>query len=284
MRVFLFLFCAYASVIHAKIRILVTDTPLQQIGSRVYKNILLTDKFQGPKELTYDSSSRNLFFMYMDDEIQNSGRAFVNVITREAKKIKGIARNKAVAIDTETSDVYFGSDDGLYKYDPLTNEANNIGLYNMNIMKLVVRNNDMFLLDANNHMIYKVFNEGRTAVKAANLKTVMQFEVDNLRNIHIVTMCGVFCALRGQEVIKNTDLKVAFHFIVDGPDTFAIAEDGIFHMNCENGTARKLSELDFFPNSITFGDYGDIFYSVDDRIFKLIPIKSFLLYNLRKKT
>lgn len=282
MRVLLVIFCALAVEIHAKIRIFVTDTPIQQIGTRIYKKILLTNTFQCPKELTYDSSSRNLFFMYMDDELQNSGRASINVITKEARKVKGIARNKAIAIDTETSDVYFGSDDGLYKYDPLTNEANNIGLYNMNIMKLVVRNNDMYLLDANNHMIYKVYNEGRSAVKASNLKTVMQFEIDNNRNMHAVTMCGVYCAFRGHEVIKNTDLKVVYHFIVDGPDTFGINDEGIFHLDCENGTAKKLSDLDFYPNSITFGDYGDIFYSVDDSIFKLSPIKSYLLYNLHK--
>lgn len=275
--------CAYAMT-HAKLRIFVTDTPIQQIGTRMYKQILLTDKFQSPKELTYDSSSRNLFFMYMDDDLQNSGRAVINIVTKKATKIKGIVRNKAIAVDSDTSDVYFGSDDGLYKYDPLNNIANNIGLYNMNIMKLVVRNNDMYLLDANNHMIYKVFNEGRIAVKAGNLHTVMEFEVDNLRNVHIVTMCGVYCALRGQEVVKNNDLKVVYNFIVDGPDTFGIAEDGIYHMNCENGTARKLASLDFYPNSMTFGDYGDIFYSNDDSIYKLTPIKSFLLYNLRRKT
>lgn len=284
MRVLLIIICACVLEINGKVRIFVTDTPIQRIGPRMYKKILLTDKFQSPKELTYDSSSRNLFFMYMDDELQNSGRAVINTVTKDARKIKGIARNKAIAVDAETSDVYFGSDDGLYKYDPLNNEANNIGLYNMNIMKLVVRNNDMYLLDANNHMIYKVFNEGRTAVKAGNLHTVMQFEVDNVRNVHVVTMCGVYCAFRGHEIVKNTDLKVVFHFIVDGPDTFGIAEDGIFHLNCENGTARKLADLDFYPNSIIFGDYGDIFYSIDDSIYKLSPIKSFLLYNLHKKT
>ncbi|KOB69904.1 Ommochrome-binding protein [Operophtera brumata] len=230
--------------------------------------------FDNDNNLVYADAKRNLFFMYMDDELQNSGRAFINVVTKATGKVNGIARNKAIAIDAETSDVYFGSDDGLYKYDPLNREANNIGLYNMNIMKLVVRNNDMYLLDANNHMIYKVFNEGISAVKASNLKTVMQFEVDNNRNVYAVTMCGVYCALRGHEVIKNTDLKVVYHFMVDGADTFGINDDGIFQLDCENGTAKKLADLDFYPNSIAFGDYGDIFYSVDDSIFKLSPIKS----------
>lgn len=271
------------TIVNATVKILLTDTPITRIGPRLYKKILLTDQFQSPKELTYDSSSRNLYFMYMDDNLQDSGRAYINIVTKEAKKINGITRNKAIAVDSDTGDVYFGSDNGLYKYNSIDNVANNIGLYNMNIMKLVIRDNDMFLLDANNHQIYKVFNEGQTAVKAGSLKTVMQFEVDNQKNVHVVTMCGVYCAIRGNEVVKNKDLRIIYHFIVDDANTFGVNDDGIFDINCANGTARKLAELDFQPNSIIFGDYGDIFYSVDDSIFRLRPINSYLMYNLKQK-
>lgn len=275
-------FLTLALCVRAKIKVFVTDAPIERIGGRMYKKILLTDQFQGPKELSYDSSSRNLFFMYMDDELQNSGRAFVNAMTKEAKKIKGIKNNKAVAVDPDTSDVYFGSDDGLYMYDPIANKALNIGLYNMNIIKLVVRNNEMYLLDGNIHMIYKVFNEGKIAVKAGNLKTVMQFEVDNNKSVHVVTMCGVYCAYHGYEVIKNKDLKVVYFFIVDGFKTYGVSDGGIFDIDCANGTARKIAGLDFYPSSLTFGDYGEIFYSMDDNIFRLKPISSYVIYNIRK--
>lgn len=165
--------------INGRVTIYLTDMPIEKIGSRLYKRELLTDQFQSPKELTYDSSSRNLFFMYMDDVIQNSGRAYINVVTKRAMKIDGIERNKAVAVDPDTSDIYFGSDDGLYKYDPVANKAHNIGLYNVNIMKIVVRNNEIYVLDANNHGIYKVFNAGKTTVRVGDMKTVMEFDVDD---------------------------------------------------------------------------------------------------------
>ncbi|KAG6458981.1 hypothetical protein O3G_MSEX011145 [Manduca sexta] len=268
--------------VEAKLRIYLTDTPLQRIGARIYKKKLLTDQFKSPKELTYDSSSRNLFFMYMDDVIQNSGRAVINVITKQAKKIHGIEKNKAIAVDPDTSDVYFGSEDGLYKYDPVTNEARNIGLYNVNIMKLVVRNNEMFLLDANNHMLYKVFNEGKTAVKLINMKTVMEFEIDDNRDVHFVTMCGVYCAINGHEIVKNTDLSVVYNFIVSDGRTYGVTEDGIYALDCANGTARMVADLDFIPRSMTFGDYGDIYYSEDDFIYKLSPISSYLVYNVHR--
>lgn len=268
--------------INAKIKIFVTDAPIERIGGRMYKKLLLTDQFHGPKELTYDSSSRNLFFMYMDDELQNSGRAYVNVGTKEVKKIKGIKKNRAVAVDAESGDVYFGSEDGLYKFDPINIEANNIGLYNMNIMKLVVRNNEMYLLDGNIHMIYKVFNQGKTAVKAGNLKTVMTFEVDNNKNVHVVTLCGVYCAYHGYEVIKNKDLSVVYSFLVDGLKTYGRSNNGLYDIDCANGTAKKVADIGFFPNSLTFGDYGDIFYSVDDKIYRLRPISSYVIYNIYK--
>lgn len=270
--------------VNAEIRIYLTDTPIQRIGGRIYKKELLTDKFSSPKELAYDSSSRNLFFMYMDDELQNSGRGYINVVTKQSGKIRGIEKNKATAVDQESGDVYFGSEDGLYKYDALNKEAANIGLYNMNIMKLVVKNNEMYLLDGNDHMIYKVFNEGSTAVKIGSVKTVMEFDVDYDRNVHFVTMCGLFCAVKGQEVVKNTDLSVVYNFIVDQGKTFGLNDEGLHEIDCRNGTARKVAELDFLPRSIIFGDYGDIFYSVDDSIYRLRPIQSYQVYKIHRKT
>ncbi|XP_075987713.1 ommochrome-binding protein-like [Anticarsia gemmatalis] len=270
--------------VNAKVTIYLTNTPIEKIGTRLYRKELLTNDYESPKELVYDSSSRNLFFMYMDRYLQNSGRAFVNIVTKQSRTIDGIVRNKATAVDAETGEVYFGSDDGLYKYDPINNTAVNIGLYNMNIYKLIVRNNEMYLIDANDHMLYKVFNEGETAVKIGNLKTVMEFEVDNNKNVHLVTMCGVFCAYKSHEVIKNKDLSVVYHFFVEDDKTFGLAEDGIYDIDCWNGTARKIANLGFFPSSMIFGDYGDIFYSIDNSIYRLRPISSYHIYNIRKKT
>ncbi|CAG9572600.1 unnamed protein product [Danaus chrysippus] len=268
--------------VEAKLRIYVTDTPIQRIGSRLYKVDLLSDNFKDPKELAYDSSSRNLYFMYMDDELQNSGRAKINIITKQAMKIKGIERNKATAVDQETGDVYFGSDDGLYKYDPVENKARNIGLYNMNIFKLVIRSNDMYLIDANNHMLYKIYDQGTTAVKVGHLKTIVEFDVDYQRNIHLVTMCGVYCVFGGIEVIKNKDLSIVYHFISDEQKTFGVTEDGLYEIDCLNGTANRVANLNFFPRSITFGDYGDIFYTIDDKIIRLKPLNSYTVYNIHR--
>ncbi|XP_047037961.1 ommochrome-binding protein-like [Helicoverpa zea] len=278
------LFFALVMCVDAKLTIYLTDTPITRIGTRIYRKELLTNEYQSPKELAYDSSSRNLFFMYMDDVAQNSRRAYVNVVTKQTDKIEGIQRNKATAVDSESGDVYFGSDDGLYKYDPLINVATNIGLYNMNIFKIVIRNNEMYLIDANDHMLYKIFNEGQTAVRVGNLKTVMEFDVDNEKNIHIVTMCGVFCAYNSQEVVKNKDLRVVYNFFVEGDTTFGLSDDGIHEINCFNGTARRVASIDFIPTSMIFGDYGDIFYSIDNDIYRLRPINSYHIYNIRSKT
>jgi hypothetical protein len=277
----MYLMCLLISA-NAEMRIYLMDTPIQRIGSRIYRRELLTDQYTSPKELAYDSSSRNLYFMYMDDVVQNSRRAYVNIVTKQTGIIQGIEKNKAVAVDFETSDVFFGSEDGLYKLDRISNVATNIGLYNMNIMKLVIRNNEMYLLDANgnNHMIYKVYNEGMSAVKIGHLLTVVDFELDYQRNIHVLTLCGVYCAVRGQEVIKNKDLTMVNNFIVDEAKTFGLNDSGLFEIDCLNGTAKKVAELDFSPRSIVFGDYGDILYSVDHHIYRLKPINSYLVYKL----
>ncbi|CAB3254685.1 unnamed protein product [Arctia plantaginis] len=279
-----FIFIALIVCVNAKLTIYLTDTPIERIGSRLYRKELLTNKYEAPKELAYDSSSRNLFFMYMDNYLQNSGRAFVNIVTKQTKKVNGIARNKATAVDLDTGEVYFGSDDGLYKYDALNNTAYNIGLYNMNIFKLVVRNNEMYLIDANDHRLYKIFNEGETAVRVSDMKTVMEFEVDNEKNIHLVTMCGVFCAVGSHEIVKNRDLNVVYHFFVEEDKTFGLTDNGIYEIDCLNGTATKVTDLNFFPSSLIFGDYGDIFYSLDNNIYRLKPISSYHVYNIYKKT
>lgn len=279
-----FIFIVLIMCVNAKFTIYLTDTPIERIGSRLYRKELLTDQYEAPKELAYDSSSRNLFFMYMDNYIQNSGRAFVNIVTKQSRKVNGVARNKATAVDSDTGEVYFGSDDGLYKYDPLNNTAYNIGLYNMNIFKLVVRNNEMYLIDANDHRIYKIFNEGEIAVRVGDMKTVMEFEVDNEKNIHLVTMCGVFCVVGSHEIVKNKDLNVVYHFLVEGDKTFGVTENGIYEIDCVNGTATKVTDLSFFPSSFIFGDYGDIFYSIDNNIYRLRPVSSYHIYNVYKKT
>lgn len=280
----LYLVLLFFMSVEAKFVIVLTDLPLQRIGQRIYKKELLSNQFQDPKELSYDSSSRNLFFMYMDDNVQNSGRAFINVITKEFKKVAGIERNKAVAVDPDTGEVYFGSDDGLYKYDPIDNKAFKIGLYNMNIAKLVIRNNEMYILDANNHMIYKVFGEGSTAVKAIHLKTVMEFQVDNQKNLHVVTMCGVYCVVNGHEIVKNDDLNVVYNFIVDDNKTIGVTENALYDIDCANGTANKIADLDFIPRSMIYGDYGDIYYALDNNIYRLRPVHSYRVYNVHRRT
>ncbi|XP_068624529.1 ommochrome-binding protein-like [Battus philenor] len=268
--------------IESKVVLLLTDGPIQRIGPRIYKKEILTNEYKDPNELAYDSSTRNLFFMYMDDILQNSGRAVVNVVTKETKKIEGISRNKATAVDPDTGDTYFGSDDGLYIYDPLTNTARNIGLYNVNIFKIVIRDNKIYLIDANNHMIYKV-HRGNSVIKFGNVKTVIDFEIDGDNNVHFLTMCGLYCAVNSDEIIKNVDVNFATNFIVDGKRTYAITDDGIREIDCRNGTATKVADLSFTPRSIVFGDYGDIYYSENDSIYKLKPITSYRLYNVPKK-
>nr|XP_053620722.1 ommochrome-binding protein-like [Plodia interpunctella] len=268
--------------VDARQEIYFSDDPVERIGGRMYKKELLTDKFDSPKELAYDSTSRNLFFMYMDDVLQNSGRAYINVVTKETRKINGIAKNKATAVDSETSDVYFGTENGLYKYDPVTHNAKDIGLYNMNIMKIVIRNNGMYILDANNHRIYKIYDEGQRAVLVGDMKTVADFEVDNKNNVHFVTMCGVFCFTSDGYVVKNDVLSIAYNFVVGENKVYAVGEEGLYNIDCRNGTAEKIADLHFAPRSIIFGDYGDIFYSEDDNIYRLKPIRAYFIYRRRK--
>ncbi|XP_013134586.1 PREDICTED: ommochrome-binding protein-like [Papilio polytes] len=268
-------------LIKAKSVVILTDGPIEWIGPRLYKKELLTNIYKDPIELAYDSATRNLFFMHMDPVLLNSGRAYINIITKESKKIEGITRNKATAVDADTGEVYFGSNDGLYIYDPLTNSARNIGLYNVNVLKIVIRDNNMYIIDANNHMLYKV--NGKEVRKLGNAKTVINFDIDGNKNVHFLTICGVFCAVKGDEIVKNKDINVAYNFIVDLNKTYAITDDGVQEIDCANGTAHKVADLSFRPRSIIFGDYGDIFYSSDDSIYRLKPITSYVLYNISRK-
>lgn len=280
-RKYLLFFVIILSV-EAKLQVYSTEGPVHKIGSRYYKKELLTNEYDEPKELAYDSSSRHLYFMYMDEKIQNSGRAYVNVITKISRKIPGIQKNKATAVDTESGDVYFGSEDGLYKHEPLENVAINIGLYNMNILQLVIRDNTLYFIDANDHNLYKVFNAGARAVKVGNIGNLISFNVDNEKNVHFVSLCGLYCAVRGQEIVKNNNLSSVDHFIVQGSKTYGITENSVYELNCVSGNAVKIADLDFFPRSITYGDYGYIYYSENNDIYRLKPIHSYVVYMLYK--
>lgn len=268
--------------IEAKFEVYSIDDPILKIGSRYYKKELLTNEYDEPKELAYESSSRQLYFMYMDETIQNTGRAYVNVITKETRKITGIQNNKATAVDTSSGDVYFGSEDGLYKYEPIENIAVNIGLYNMNILKLVIRDNAIYFIDANDHNLYKVFNNGARAVKVGSMGNLILFDIDHERNVHFFSLCGVYCAVKGQEIVKYNNLSSVDHFIVDGSKTYGISENNVYELNCINGTAVKIAKLDFFPRGFTYGDYGDIYYSENNDVYKLKPIHSYVVYVLYK--
>lgn len=282
-RKYLLLFAIILSV-EAKLQVYSTDDSIQKIGSRYYKKELLTNEYEAPKELAYDSSSRRLYFMYLDETIQNTGRAYVNVITKVSRKIPGIQNNKATAVDTASGDVYFGSEDGLYKYEPLDNVAVNIGLYNMNILQLVIRDNAIYFIDANDHNLYKVFNNGATAVKVGSMGmgNLIIFNIDDDKNVHFFSLCGVFCAVRGQEIVKNNNLSSVDYFIVEGSKTYGITESSVYELNCINGTAVKIADLDFYPRGFVYGDYGDIYYSVNNDIYRLKPVHSYVIYILYK--
>lgn len=282
-KMYIALLLATIASVQAKTKIFITDSPVTEFAGRVYKKEFLTYDYSDPKELSYDPRTRNLYFMYMDDEIQNSGRAFINVETKESMKIKGIKYNKATTVDRETGDIYFGSENGLFKYNAEANEAVHLGLYNVNILQLVARDGNIYLIDANNHMLYKVFHNGTAAIKMGNWKTVMEFNVDYENNVHFVTMCGVFCAVNGHVTVKNKDLDVVYHFMVTRDVTLAVTGDAIYKVHCKNGTAEKIGKMDFLPRSIVLGDDGEIFYAIDNSIFKLKPINHYYVYNIHRR-
>ncbi|GBP39020.1 Ommochrome-binding protein [Eumeta japonica] len=263
--------------------IFVADDYVVRIGSRLYRRELLTSLYSGAKELAYDPLSRRLYFMHMDPLIQNSGRAFVNIDTMTHGKIDGIRYNKATAVDERTGDVYFGSENGLYKYDSGSNTAVDIGLYNINILKLVIRNGEMYLIDADDHMLYRVMDNATAVTKVGEWKTVMQFDVDNGKNCHFVNMSGVFCARNRYEVNK-IDIDTVHHYIVEKDYALAINWDTIYKIDCDNGTAERIGQLYFAPSSIVLGNDGDIMYSIDDEIYLLRPMTHYYLYVIRRRS
>ncbi|GBP90212.1 hypothetical protein EVAR_49736_1 [Eumeta japonica] len=95
-------------------------------------------------------------------------RQGTNTTRSRGCKIDGIRYNKATAVDERTGDVYFGSENGLYKYDSGSNTAVDIGLYNINILKLVIRNGEMYLIDADDHMLYRVMDNATAVTKVGS--------------------------------------------------------------------------------------------------------------------
>ncbi|XP_063370439.1 uncharacterized protein LOC134658716 [Cydia amplana] len=147
-------------------------------------------------KLNFQNDGPNSLF-FVEAEINNTDKETIDkglYVFKDGKAIK-VLDNGRDAVATNENVIYFGANDGIYKYNEADNSAAKHGTVTDNIIQLAHNNvtNTVYYLTAN-HEVFKLNNEATNSVKVALVKDVQalvfgfegnMYYFDSKKNVYV---------------------------------------------------------------------------------------------------
>ncbi|XP_063630381.1 uncharacterized protein LOC134801714 [Cydia splendana] len=126
-------------------------------------------------KLNFQNDGPNTMF-FVEAEINNSEPKDKGLYVFKDGKATKVLDNGRDAVATNENVIYFGANDGIYKYNEADNSAAKHGTVTDNIIQLAHNKvtNTVYYLTAN-HEVFKLNNEATNSVKVAPVKDVQAF-------------------------------------------------------------------------------------------------------------
>ncbi|XP_026753391.2 ommochrome-binding protein-like [Galleria mellonella] len=240
------------------------------------KEILKTDLVR-PSLLTVDSNSNTLYFSFISKDDENYKSARLDLNTKQFNTIDDVVGGYAHAADQKTGDVYIGCDDGLYKYDPITNKTEFIGEKGGNILSIFYKDVLYYTKLGTLRFLHTFTNgEASRCLELQDLE-VENFCIDNEDMMFFVNDNGIYGQKKGTyhatlyEGLPD-DYAECLTADVNGVVHVCYRGKGIFKINKETACIEKVADLGKdFGATATFDKDNNIVYADATRVIRLVP-------------
>ncbi|XP_059054482.1 ommochrome-binding protein-like isoform X2 [Achroia grisella] len=241
------------------------------------KEILKADLIR-PSLLTVDRNTNMLYFSFLsDDENEcNYKSAKIDLNTKQFTITDVIKEGYAHAIDQKTGQVYVGSDDGIYKYDPITKNTELIGAKGCNILSIYYKDLLYFTKLDKLRFLHTITDGETSRYDELQDLEVENFLIDNEDVMFFVNENGLYSQKKG------TCNATLYEGIPDcTPESLAIDMNGVVHVcyresifkvNKETASIELLVDLgrDFLATA-AFDKNNNIVYAEGTRVVRLVP-------------
>lgn len=249
-----------------------SNTKCVTVHGTKYEEELLKDGVHNPYQLAIDYDTNTLFFSYTAKTTETFKIAYLSLKTNDYGLVTGIKGGFAIAINTETHEVFMGGEDGLYKFDYTTKSASKLnGITDKNIWQMFYKDGLYFTTyPQEKAFLYKNNN----LVEVPELKyNIMLLAVKNDGNYVYYNSSGLF--MYDKTLLKS--MNIADRVVngitadIDGNLYFS-SPGGIYYINPKNNEIEELFTDDNIYGVVVEGN-GNIIYAKDDSIVRLIPTK-----------
>ncbi|XP_034834996.1 ommochrome-binding protein-like [Maniola hyperantus] len=276
-----FLLCIYPTVFTIKDMLKINkicDLLSEETSTQCYIKDNLASLAHSPNQLAV-SQSNTLYFSF------DSGQgeylpALLNLDTKKLTVLKGVKDAFAISRDSETDEIYFGGSHGIYKYDPTFKTLKKLGVNNLDIWWIQVKEKLYFIKFPSLKVYYY---ENKTFKPLTELKNMIvhQFVFDDDNNIFFINSSGLFGIKHGENNVI---------FLKDNPKFLGMAVDnsGHVHLCSENGIyviskmVQKVRRIVSVQGvlGITFDKDNRLIYSDSREIVRLKPVSREEYYNI----
>ncbi|CAH2105602.1 unnamed protein product [Euphydryas editha] len=234
---------------------------------------IIKENIDSAYQLAIDYDKNMLFFSYSSYDSQSTFRsAYINLKTNELKIVEDINGGFANAVDSQTKTVYLGGNDGIYKFDYVTNKAIHIDGTTDNIWQMFVKK-DLYYTIYPDENVY-VFKNGQTQRVPELLKTkAMLVALDNNDNIYFSNSSGLFVYKKAKDYVSFLgDYNLNSITSDINGNLFFSTPSGIYSIDDKSKTIKNLVSIDNIYGVVVEKD-GNIIYSSRDSIVRLKPSK-----------
>ncbi|XP_069363425.1 uncharacterized protein [Maniola hyperantus] len=220
-------------------------------GHNITKLLVPAD---GTSYIQEDFSDVPSIFFTISDPTLDGGSCIYVLEDLAAYEILEGGRDSTSDYSTDRS-VYFGSKDGIYKYDAETLSAKKFGPFRDDIIQLQKANGSdtIYILTAKNK-IYKIENNGTVKSRIQSVTCALEFVLDTSNNLYFIS-----CDDSLPRIVKPNGNLVTYVPSVTGDfkeiklirpaflmeNSIPLFADGWLHVLYENGSSEK---KDFYIN------------------------------------
>lgn len=253
----------------------ICDTYEINRSKKCYVKETLTKISHCPTQMAVDIKTNTLYFnIDLGEDFYIP--AFFNLNTKETGQLRGIRSSFALASDTKKSNIYFGGNRGIYKYNTISKQLKLLNIPNLDIWWLYV-NKYLYFIKFPSLLAYRYLNKTIQPVQELNNKIVYKFIIDSRNNVFFINATGLYTIMRNSEaaiLLSDNNNYYYSGIVIDNNDAvYAYNEDGIFALSRVKLELVKVINVTNIA-AMTFDAANNIIYCDFKEIVLLKPVKN----------
>lgn len=244
------------------------DDPTKQC----YQKETLVTMTHSPNQLAVDTSTNTLYFSFDAGQGEYTAAVY-KMDTKEMTVLKGVNDAFAIAYDSNSSEIYFGGSNGIYKYHSAHRTLRRLNIKNLDIWWLFIKNYVYFIKFPSLNT-YAYVNGTIKLIEELKDNVIHQLvvDVDNIK--FFINNSGLYGIMEGKGAELLKDSPRFLNMATDNNGFVHVcSEDGIYVITKIVTRVKRILSLQGILG-FTFDKDNNLIYSNSHEIIRLIPVKT----------